>query len=105
MLYIYIDTQLTFKLTWPCLLLFTGLAGPCFLGESVKKLEPYKTVKPLHKLMIDRGMKWTDIGKGITIEPHWLYKIERGWVPPQYLIDRLCAFLKCDEDDIIGWEV
>lgn len=82
-----------------------GACRVLFLGESVKKLEPYKTVKPLHKLMIDRGMKWTDIGKGITIEPHWLYKIERGWVPPQYLIDRLCAFLKCDEDDIIGWEV
>jgi DNA-binding Xre family transcriptional regulator len=71
----------------------------------MKRLEPFRTVKPLFKLMIDREIKWRDINKNITIQPDQLYKLKRGRVPPQYLIDRLCAYLQCTEEDIIGWEV
>lgn len=71
----------------------------------MKRLEPYRTVKPLYKMMIDRELTWKDINKNIKIQPDQLYKLQKGHVPPQYLIDRLCAYLQCKEEDIIGWEV
>lgn len=69
-----------------------------------KRLEPYKTIKPLKKMMIDREIEWDELAKKTKLK--WrAYFLYRGDIPTDNELKRLCEFFECTEDDIIGWEV
>lgn len=59
------------------------------------------TYKPLFKLLIDKGMKKTDLREAIGIGPSTLAKFDKGENVSLDVIDRLCSYFEVQPNDII----
>lgn len=84
---------------------FGKLISPLPLWYHIYMRMPYKTLKPLYKLMIDRGITWKDIRLNVKMQPEHFGRLQRGIVPRFYIIQRLMDYLECRYTDIVGWEI
>ncbi len=57
--------------------------------------------KPLWKLLIDREMTKKKLMEGAGISKSTMDKMGRGELVSMQIIDRICAFLKCDLSDVL----
>jgi DNA-binding Xre family transcriptional regulator len=62
------------------------------------------TYKPLFHLLVDRGMKGTDLTKDGIISAPTLTKLNKGEPVDGKVILRLCEYLNCQPGDIMAYE-
>ena len=62
------------------------------------------TYKPLFHLLVDRGMKGTDLTKNGIISAPTLSKLNKGETVDGKVILRLCEYLNCQPGDIMAYE-
>jgi DNA-binding Xre family transcriptional regulator len=62
------------------------------------------TYKPLFKLLIDRGMKKTDLLKQVPLSPSTLAKLSKNETVDGKIIEKLCGFFNCKPGDIMDYE-
>ena len=62
------------------------------------------TYKPLFHLLLDRGMKGTDLTKDRVISAPTLAKLNKGEPVDGKVIIALCESLKCKPADIMDYE-
>ena len=62
------------------------------------------TYKPLFHLLLDRGMKGTDLTKEGIISAPTLAKLNRGDPVDGKVILRLCEHFNCQPGDIMSYE-
>ena len=56
---------------------------------------------PLWKLLIDKGMKKTDLIEAVGISRSTLAKMGKNEYVSMEVLDRICNYLNCDISDII----
>jgi len=56
---------------------------------------------PLWKLLIDRGMKKTDLVEKIGISRSTLAKMGKNEYVAMEILDRICKFFNCELSDIV----
>jgi DNA-binding Xre family transcriptional regulator len=61
------------------------------------------TYKPLFKLLIDRGMKKTDLLKQVPLSPSTLAKLSKNEPVDGKILEKLCAFFQCQPGDIMEY--
>jgi DNA-binding Xre family transcriptional regulator len=61
------------------------------------------TYKPLFKLLIDRGMKKTDLLKQVPLSPSTLAKLSKNEPVDGKILEKLCAFFQCQPGNIIEY--
>ncbi|MGD8190203.1 helix-turn-helix domain-containing protein [Brevibacillus ginsengisoli] len=59
------------------------------------------TYKPLWHLLIERGMKRTDLKEVIGISPSTLAKLGKDEIVSLDVIDKICSYFECRIDDVI----
>ena len=59
--------------------------------------------KPLFKLLIDNGMKKTDLCEKLGISPTTLAKFAKNEYVSGETIEKLCAFFNCQPGDIMEY--
>jgi len=59
--------------------------------------------KPLFKLLIDRGMKKTDLKEKVGISLPTLAKLTKGQPISGTTIEKLCRFFDCQPGDIMEY--
>lgn len=57
--------------------------------------------KPLWKLLIDRGMKRTDLIDAVGISASTLAKMGKNEYVSMEVINRICNYLNCDISDVV----
>jgi DNA-binding Xre family transcriptional regulator len=62
------------------------------------------TYKPLFHILLDRGMKGTDLTKEGIISAPTLAKLNKGEPVDGKIILRLCEYLKCQPGDVMSYE-
>ncbi len=55
----------------------------------------------LWKLLIDRGLKKTELAEAIKISPNTMAKMGKNENVSMDVISRICGYLKCDVGDIM----
>jgi DNA-binding Xre family transcriptional regulator len=61
------------------------------------------TYNPLFKLLIDRGMKKTDLCEKVGLSLGTVAKFSKGETVDGKIIARLCEFFDCQPGDIMGY--
>ena len=59
--------------------------------------------KPLWKLLIDKGLKKTDLLDKIPISPSTLAKLSKNQTVDGKIIEKLCAYFNCQPGDIMEY--
>ena len=59
--------------------------------------------KPLWKLLIDRGMKKTDLLKSAGLSPPTLAKLTKNKPIDSRTLEKICAALQCQPGDVIEY--
>jgi DNA-binding Xre family transcriptional regulator len=59
--------------------------------------------KPLFHLLVDRGMKGTDLTRNGVISAPTLTKLNKGEPVDGKIINRLCDYLDCQPGDIMEY--
>ena len=59
--------------------------------------------KPLWKLLIDKGMKKTDLLTEIPISPSTLSKLSKNQSIDGKILERFCAYFNCQPGDIMEY--
>lgn len=57
--------------------------------------------KPLFHLMVDRGVKKTDLKNELGLGPSTVAKFEKGENVSMEVLDKLCTHFDCSPNDII----
>jgi DNA-binding Xre family transcriptional regulator len=61
------------------------------------------TYKPLFHLLVDKGMKGTDLTRQGIISAPTLAKLNKGETVDGKVIARICEFLKCQPGDLMEY--
>jgi DNA-binding Xre family transcriptional regulator len=59
--------------------------------------------KPLFKLLVDRGMKKTDLLKQADLSSATLAKLSKGEALSGESIEKLCVYFKCQPGDLVEY--
>lgn len=59
--------------------------------------------KPLFKLLVDRGMKKTDLIEATGMTTATLAKLSKGERVSLEVIERICAYFHCKIEDILEY--
>lgn len=62
------------------------------------------TYKPLWHLLIERGMKKTDLKEVIGISPSTLAKLGKDEIVSLEVIDKICSYFNCRIEDVIEYK-
>lgn len=55
----------------------------------------------LFKLLIDKGMKKTELANAVGITPNTLAKLSKNELVSMETLIKICKYLKCSFDDIV----
>ncbi len=55
----------------------------------------------LFKLLIDKGMKKTELAKEIGLNPNTLAKLSKNEIVSMETLIKICKFLNCTFDDVV----
>lgn len=55
----------------------------------------------LFKLLIDKGMKKTELAREIGLNPNTLAKLSKNKIVSMETLIKICKFLNCSFDDVI----
>ncbi len=55
----------------------------------------------LFKLLIDKGMKKTELANAVGITPNTLAKLSKNEVVSMETLIKICKYLECSFDDIV----
>ena len=59
--------------------------------------------KPLWKLLIDKGLKKTDLLIKIPISPSTLAKLSKNKTVDGKILEKLCAYFNCQPSDVMEY--
>lgn len=59
--------------------------------------------KPLWKLLIDKGLKKTDLLSAIPISPSTLAKLSKNQSVDGKILEKLCAYFNCQPGDVMEY--
>ena len=61
------------------------------------------TYNPLFKLLIDRGMKKTDLCEKVGLSLGTIAKFSKGEPVDGKILERICVYFKCQPVDVIAY--